>query len=84
MTPFELVREVARTFGQELDDGMCETILWGETTFPMKRISSKDALAALENQPPLQVEFFESGTLPGQRQEEIIEELRAKGEWPGG
>jgi hypothetical protein len=84
MTPFELVREVARTFGQELDDGMCETILWGETTFPMKRISSKDALEVEADFREQLVEFFESGTLPGQRQEEIIEELRAKGEWPGG
>jgi len=84
MTPLALVIEVARTFGQELDDKMCETILWGETTFPMKRIASNDELEVEDDFRKQLVEFFESGTTPGQRQDELIEELRAKGEWPGG
>ena len=82
MTPIELVREVARTFGQEPDDRMCEAILWGETTFPMKGVDSDDPLEIEDSFRKQLVEFFESGTLPGQRQDEIIEALRDKGEWP--
>jgi len=82
MTPLELVREVASTFDQEPDDKMCETILWGETTFPMKSVDSDDPLEIEDSFRKQLVEFFKSGTVPGQRQDELIEELRAKGEWP--
>jgi hypothetical protein len=93
MTPIEFVRDVAsnydhqelvQRFKQALDDSLCEAILWGETTFPFKRINSDNPVEIEDDFRKQLIEFFDSGTLPGQRQEEIIKELCAKGEWPGG
>jgi hypothetical protein len=82
MNGLELVREVARTFGQEPDDRMCEAILWAETTFPWKQTDSDDPLEVIDDFRKQLIEFFESGTERGQRQDEIIEELRKVGKWP--
>jgi hypothetical protein len=82
MTPLEFVRKVAEEFDQHPDDNLCEAILWGETTFPMKRIDSEDAFEIEEDFRQQLINFFQSGTKVGQRMDETIERLRAEGNWP--
>lgn len=72
MTPFDLIREVAHTFGQEPTDQMCEVILWSETILPINKTNSNDEL---------EIEFFESGKEPGQRLDEEIDQLKKEGKW---
>ena len=74
-------QELVQRFGQALDDQLCEAILWVETSCPFNLTGSDDPAVIEDSLRKQLIEFFDSKTLPGQRFDETVEELRRLGKW---